>query len=161
MKNAYLGLTNSASGSVDSGGGRRLPGNDFVGDDFSIINLVNRKHLISHRYLKPGEYQQASNDFASPGLEEIIMVPYLGNSDKVDEPQPDISISIDRGGTFCDVIATVEGREDIIFKLLSEDPNNYPDAPTEAIRRVLCMVEGREIPIGEKLDASRLGMPKE
>ncbi|CAH0045578.1 unnamed protein product [Clonostachys solani] len=84
------------------------------------------------------------------------MVPYLGNSDKVDEPQPDISISIDRGGTFCDVIATVEGREDIIFKLLSEDPNNYPDAPTEAIRRVLCMVESREIPIGEKLDASRL-----
>ncbi|KAK7211459.1 hypothetical protein V2G26_018637 [Clonostachys chloroleuca] len=84
------------------------------------------------------------------------MVPYLGNSDKVDDPQPDISISIDRGGTFCDVIANVEGREDIIFKLLSEDPNNYPDAPTEAIRRVLCMVEGREIPIGEKLDASRL-----
>lgn len=70
----------------------------------------------------------------------------------------DIAIAIDRGGTFCDVIAKVGGRDDIIFKLLSEDPNNYPDAPTEAIRRVLETVEGRPIPIGEKLDGSRISV---
>jgi 5-oxoprolinase (ATP-hydrolysing) len=69
----------------------------------------------------------------------------------------DISISIDRGGTFCDVIAQVQGREPIIFKLLSEDPSNYADAPTEAVRRVLEQVEGRPIPRGEKLDGSRIG----
>ena len=73
-------------------------------------------------------------------------------------PSADIAIAIDRGGTFCDVIAKVAGRDDIIFKLLSEDPNNYPDAPTEAIRRVLETVEGRPIPTGEKLDGSRISM---
>ncbi|KAI1343698.1 Hydantoinase B/oxoprolinase-domain-containing protein [Xylariaceae sp. FL0016] len=68
----------------------------------------------------------------------------------------DIQVSIDRGGTFCDVVAFVDGRDPIIFKLLSEDPANYQDAPTEAIRRVLEMVEGKEIPVGEKLDGSRI-----
>lgn len=70
---------------------------------------------------------------------------------------PDIAISIDRGGTFCDVIAKIEGRKDIIFKLLSEDPNNYADAPSEAIRRILEIVEGSTIPVGSKLDGSRIG----
>ncbi|KAK7415546.1 hypothetical protein QQX98_005792 [Neonectria punicea] len=65
-----------------------------------------------------------------------------------------INISIDRGGTFCDVIAHVDNRDPIIFKLLSEDPSKYPDAPTEAIRRVLEVVEGKSIPVGEKLDGS-------
>ncbi|KZL79982.1 hydantoinase b oxoprolinase [Colletotrichum incanum] len=68
----------------------------------------------------------------------------------------DIRVSIDRGGTFCDVIAHVDGREPLIFKLLSEDPANYPDAPTEAIRRVLEVVEGKPIPMDEKLDGSRI-----
>lgn len=68
----------------------------------------------------------------------------------------DIRVAIDRGGTFCDVIAHVDGREPIIFKLLSEDPANYRDAPTEAIRRVLEVVKGKPIPIGEKLDGSRI-----
>lgn len=69
----------------------------------------------------------------------------------------DIRVSIDRGGTFCDVIAHVEGHDPLIFKLLSEDPANYRDAPTEAIRRVLEIVEGKVIPIGEKLDGTRIG----
>ncbi|KAF5011575.1 hypothetical protein FDECE_2340 [Fusarium decemcellulare] len=69
----------------------------------------------------------------------------------------DIRVSIDRGGTFCDVIATdADGLNSIIFKLLSEDPANYSDAPTEAIRRILEIFEGRKIPVGEKLDASRI-----
>ncbi|KAF4945616.1 hypothetical protein FGADI_11797 [Fusarium gaditjirri] len=70
----------------------------------------------------------------------------------------DIRVSIDRGGTFCDVIATgTDGHEPFIFKLLSEDPSKYPDAPTDAIRRVLEKYERKTIPVGEKLDASRIG----
>ena len=69
----------------------------------------------------------------------------------------DISISIDRGGTFCDVIAQIQSRKPVIFKLLSEDPSNYADAPTEAVRRVLELAEGRSISRDEKLDGSRIG----
>lgn len=69
----------------------------------------------------------------------------------------DIRVAIDRGGTFCDVIAYVPGREPLIFKLLSEDPSNYRDAPTEAIRRVLATTEGRDITRTKKLDGTRIG----
>lgn len=62
-----------------------------------------------------------------------------------------IKIAIDRGGTFCDFIAKVPGQADIVFKLLSVDPDNYQDAPTEGIRRVLEKVLGKSIPKGEKL----------
>lgn len=64
---------------------------------------------------------------------------------------------IDRGGTFCDALVQIAGQKDIIFKLLSEDPQNYKDAPTEAIRRALEFAEGKPIPGGEKLDGSRIG----
>lgn len=72
---------------------------------------------------------------------------------------PDIRIAIDRGGTFCDVIAYIPGRVPVTFKLLSEDPANYRDAPTEAVRKVLEIAEGRKIPVGEALDGSRIGQP--
>lgn len=68
-----------------------------------------------------------------------------------------IRVAIDRGGTFCDVIAQIPGKEALTFKLLSEDPANYRDAPTEAIRRVLEIAEGRTIAKEEKLDGSRIG----
>lgn len=45
----------------------------------------------------------------------------------------------------------------IQLKLLSEDPQNYKDAPSEAIRRILQIVEGREIGKGEKLDTGLIG----
>ena len=45
--------------------------------------------------------------------------------------------SIDRGGTFTDVYAQCPGGKVRIMKLLSEDPLNYPDAPREAIRRII------------------------
>ncbi|KAJ4386603.1 hypothetical protein N0V93_009501 [Gnomoniopsis smithogilvyi] len=67
-----------------------------------------------------------------------------------------IRVAIDRGGTFCDVIAHIPGKEPVIFKLLSEDPANYRDAPTEAIRRVLEVAEGRKIPPGQQLNASNI-----
>lgn len=38
---------------------------------------------------------------------------------------------IDRGGTFTDVWASAPGKSDIVLKLLSVDPGNYSDAPTE------------------------------
>lgn len=42
-----------------------------------------------------------------------------------------IIISIDRGGTFTDVWSSVDGKPDFVFKLLSQDPDHYKDAPTE------------------------------
>ncbi|KAM4064585.1 hydantoinase b/oxoprolinase domain-containing protein [Hirsutella rhossiliensis] len=64
-----------------------------------------------------------------------------------------IRVSIDRGGTFTDVHAAVPGRDDdIVLKLLSVDPANYQDAPTEGIRRVLELVTGESLPRGQPLD---------
>ena len=45
--------------------------------------------------------------------------------------------SIDRGGTFTDVYVQCPGGKVRVMKLLSEDPANYPDAPREAIRRII------------------------
>lgn len=45
--------------------------------------------------------------------------------------------SIDRGGTFTDIHCILPDGKEVVRKLLSEDPDNYPDAPTEGIRRVL------------------------
>ncbi|ODQ81155.1 hypothetical protein BABINDRAFT_160555 [Babjeviella inositovora NRRL Y-12698] len=63
-----------------------------------------------------------------------------------------IKISIDRGGTFCDVHAVIPLlNEEYTFKLLSVDPSNYQDAPTEGIRRVLEHATGTDIPKTQKL----------
>lgn len=62
-----------------------------------------------------------------------------------------ICISIDRGGTFTDVHASVPGKDDIILKVLSVDPANYSDAPTEGVRRVLEIVTGKPHPRGQPL----------
>jgi 5-oxoprolinase (ATP-hydrolysing) len=54
--------------------------------------------------------------------------------------------SIDRGGTFTDIYAEVPGESGFrVMKLLSEDPQNYADAPREGIRRILQEVLGRRI----------------
>jgi 5-oxoprolinase (ATP-hydrolysing) len=45
--------------------------------------------------------------------------------------------SIDRGGTFTDIYCETGGGKQCVLKLLSEDPSNYNDAPTEGIRRIL------------------------
>ncbi|PNY21844.1 Uncharacterized protein TCAP_07216 [Tolypocladium capitatum] len=63
-----------------------------------------------------------------------------------------IRVSIDRGGTFTDVHAAIPGRPDIVLKLLSVDPANYQDAPTEGIRRVLELAAGQVLPRGRPLD---------
>ncbi|KAK8853496.1 hypothetical protein IAR55_004203 [Kwoniella newhampshirensis] len=88
-------------------------------------------------------------------------------------------VAIDRGGTFCDVWAFIPthlwappipvellGNADIIpgdesdggvqitFKLLSVDPANYDDAPSEGIRRLLQIVKKEAVPRGELYDTS-------
>ena len=52
--------------------------------------------------------------------------------------------SIDRGGTFTDIYCEItskvfvgQKRRSHVAKLLSVDPQNYNDAPTEGIRRIL------------------------
>lgn len=72
-----------------------------------------------------------------------------------------IRISCDRGGTFLDCWASwkVEGekeRKEKVFKLLSSDPSNYEDAPTEACRRVLEYVTGNPYPRGVKLPTEKI-----
>jgi len=64
-----------------------------------------------------------------------------------------IRIAIDRGGTFTDCVGNFRG-EDVVIKLLSEDPANYSDAPLEAIRRVMSHFLKRDIPRGEALDTA-------
>uniref|UniRef100_A0A0B7KG37 Hydantoinase/oxoprolinase N-terminal domain-containing protein n=1 Tax=Bionectria ochroleuca TaxID=29856 RepID=A0A0B7KG37_BIOOC len=62
-----------------------------------------------------------------------------------------IRFAIDRGGTFTDVWAAVEGQPDIVLKLLSANPENYADVPSEGIRRVLQQVTGTTIPRSSRL----------
>ena len=67
-----------------------------------------------------------------------------------------------QGGTFTDVhysfVDPQTGlRQDAILKLLSQDPANYADAPTEGVRRVLEIVTGRTFPRKEPLPTHHLG----
>lgn len=71
-------------------------------------------------------------------------------------------MSIDRGGTFTDVYGSiVRGAglksEEHVLKLLSEDPGSYRDAPTEGIRRILCIATGEDAnPRGVSVDTAHL-----
>jgi 5-oxoprolinase (ATP-hydrolysing) len=47
--------------------------------------------------------------------------------------------------------------EDILIKILSVDPANYSDAPTEAIRRVRETHTGEAIPRGTPMDLGLIG----
>ncbi|AWW74463.1 5-oxoprolinase [Erythrobacter sp. KY5] len=55
--------------------------------------------------------------------------------------------AIDRGGTFTDVVAITPGGQLVTDKLLSENPERYADAASEAVRRL--MVEHGSGPIAE------------
>lgn len=66
-----------------------------------------------------------------------------------------IRIAIDRGGTFTDCVGNLGG-QDVVIKLLSEDPSNYDDAPLEGIRRIMGHFLQREIPRGEALETSKI-----
>ncbi|POR33060.1 5-oxoprolinase (ATP-hydrolysing) [Tolypocladium paradoxum] len=66
-----------------------------------------------------------------------------------------VRIAIDRGGTFTDCVGEHNGDE-VVVKLLSEDPANYKDAPLEGIRRIMSHFLRRDIPRGEPLDTSHI-----
>uniref|UniRef100_A0A4W2FE31 5-oxoprolinase, ATP-hydrolysing n=1 Tax=Bos indicus x Bos taurus TaxID=30522 RepID=A0A4W2FE31_BOBOX len=71
-------------------------------------------------------------------------------------PEGRFHFAIDRGGTFTDVFAQCPGGHVRVLKLLSEDPANYADAPTEGIRRVLEQEGGVLLPRDRPLDTSRI-----
>ncbi|KAL7990205.1 hypothetical protein Chor_010559 [Crotalus horridus] len=72
-------------------------------------------------------------------------------------PQPDkFQFAIDRGGTFTDVFARCPRGKVRVMKLLSEDPGNYRDAPTEGIRRILEEECGVPFPKDQPLDTRRI-----
>ncbi|KAG2205414.1 hypothetical protein INT47_007199 [Mucor saturninus] len=62
-----------------------------------------------------------------------------------------LTICIDRGGTFTDCIGFIgkpgdSNYREFVVKLLSEDPSNYGDAPTEGIRRIVELATGNSHP---------------
>ncbi|XP_054983894.1 5-oxoprolinase isoform X2 [Sorex araneus] len=69
-------------------------------------------------------------------------------------PEGRFHFAIDRGGTFTDVFAQCPGGHVRVLKLLSEDPANYADAPTEGIRRILEQEGGVQLPRDHPLDTS-------
>ncbi|XP_029003431.1 5-oxoprolinase [Betta splendens] len=67
------------------------------------------------------------------------------------------NFAIDRGGTFTDVFAQLPDGRERVLKLLSWDPQNYNDAPTEGIRRVLEEETGKVFPREQPVDTSLIG----
>ncbi|HEY9079425.1 hydantoinase B/oxoprolinase family protein [Magnetovibrio sp.] len=63
---------------------------------------------------------------------------------------------IDRGGTFTDVAARRPDGRVVTLKLLSENPEQYPDAAVEGVRRLLDIAPGDVIP-GELIRHIKMG----
>ena len=58
-----------------------------------------------------------------------------------------------------DCIGTnIPQKDDIVVKLLSVDPANYQDAPTEGIRRILEAATGEKLDRGVPIQTSGIGM---
>ncbi|KAI8808820.1 Hydantoinase B/oxoprolinase-domain-containing protein [Cladochytrium replicatum] len=74
-----------------------------------------------------------------------------------------VVICIDRGGTFTDCIGFSKNASNPnaqvkthVVKLLSEDPQNYPDAPREGIRRILELATGKPHARDQPVDTSTI-----
>ncbi|KAJ1985073.1 hypothetical protein H4R34_000250 [Dimargaris verticillata] len=72
-----------------------------------------------------------------------------------------LDICIDRGGTFTDCYCSYDvaagGRtetKELVIKLLSQDPQNYDDAPREGIRRLLAQLTGKAHSRGQPIDTT-------
>ena len=63
---------------------------------------------------------------------------------------------IDRGGTFTDVIAQTPKGKIIVHKLLSENPEQYNDAPLQGIKDVMGIDRDRSIPAAQ-IEAIKMG----
>ncbi|KAI5641299.1 hydantoinase b/oxoprolinase domain-containing protein [Phthorimaea operculella] len=68
--------------------------------------------------------------------------------------QTGFQFAIDRGGTFTDVFARCPNGKVRVMKLLSVDPQNYDDAPREAIRRILQEETGNALDKDGKVNSS-------
>jgi 5-oxoprolinase (ATP-hydrolysing) len=69
-----------------------------------------------------------------------------------------INFNIDRGGTFTDIYCEwyTDKRECQVYKLLSQDPKNYADAPSEGIRRILNQITGLNIAKGDIIPTTNI-----
>ncbi|XP_045604599.1 5-oxoprolinase [Procambarus clarkii] len=65
--------------------------------------------------------------------------------------------AIDRGGTFTDVYGVCPSGEVRVLKLLSVDPTNYLDSPTEGIRRIIEQETGKSIPRASQIETNDIG----
>ena len=63
---------------------------------------------------------------------------------------------IDRGGTFTDIVGRAPDGELRTLKLLSENPEHYPDAAVEGIRRLLGLAAGEAI-TPERVECVKMG----
>ncbi len=63
---------------------------------------------------------------------------------------------IDRGGTFTDIVAQQPDGQLLTHKLLSENPEQYPDAALQGIRDLLGVPAGQPIPTAQ-IDTVRMG----
>lgn len=73
-----------------------------------------------------------------------------------------LTICIDRGGTFTDCIGFTgkpgdPNYREFVVKLLSEDPSNYKDAPTEGIRRIVELATGKSLPRSQPVPTTDIG----
>ena len=63
---------------------------------------------------------------------------------------------IDRGGTFTDVVGRTADGGILCAKLLSDNPEHYPDAAVEGIRRMLDLRSDEPIP-AERIESVKMG----
>ncbi|NYT68330.1 hydantoinase B/oxoprolinase family protein [Pusillimonas noertemannii] len=63
---------------------------------------------------------------------------------------------IDRGGTFTDVVARRPDGALLTAKLLSENPEQYPDAAVQGIRQLLGVARNEPIPV-ERIEVVKMG----
>ncbi len=56
---------------------------------------------------------------------------------------------IDRGGTFTDIVATSPDGKTLVHKLLSENPERYPDAALQGVREILGLATDAPIPTSQ------------
>jgi 5-oxoprolinase (ATP-hydrolysing) len=63
---------------------------------------------------------------------------------------------IDRGGTFTDIVGRTPAGGIVTHKLLSENPEQYPDAAVAGIRHLLGLAPGEPIPAG-LIEAVKMG----
>ena len=63
---------------------------------------------------------------------------------------------IDRGGTFTDIVARTPENKTLVYKLLSENPEQYQDAPIQGIRDLMGIAVDEPIPT-EQIEVVKMG----